>query len=57
MYTKLFYSFYDFTDMFISMHVITIFVNLFQIEHNLATHVGAGSKVKEMTAVNTVSIS
>lgn len=31
------------------------FLNLFQIEDDLATHVGAGFKVKEMTAVNTVS--
>jgi hypothetical protein len=30
-------------------------LNLFQIEDDLATYVGAGSKVKEMTAVNTVS--
>jgi len=29
---------------------------IFQIEDDLATYVGAGSKVKDMTAVNTVSI-
>lgn len=29
---------------------------MFQIEDDLATYVGAGSKVKDMTAVNTVSI-
>lgn len=36
---------------------IKIFIyNKFQIEDDLATYVGAGSKVKDMTAVNTVSI-
>lgn len=36
---------------------IKIFIyNIFQIEDDLATYVGAGSKVKDMTAVNTVSI-
>jgi len=37
--------------------LIKIFVsNIFQIEDDLTTYVGAGSKVKDMTAVNTVSI-
>jgi len=37
-------------------HLLKCIYKIFQIEDDLATYVGAGSKVKDMTAVNTVSI-